>query len=413
MTPHEITLFIYNISLFPIIFFSILFLMLSMLNILAERKKVKKTKKLEELPFVTVQIPTYNDPIAERCVRHCMDFNYPEDKYEIVIADDSTNEDTKRTLKEFADNNPGFIKYAHRTNRVGFKAGALKEVMNVCKGEIIVIFDSDWMPKKDFLNEIVQPFADEAVALVQTRQGMYNKNKNLITRFASYVLMIYHTIVMPINNKINCVFFCGTAGALRRKHFEEVGGWNLNSITEDSELTVKLLSQGYKSIYLDIETPSETPDTIEGFVKQQMRWCYGNTRVFIDNAFNILFKAKLTIKQRLMITYITLGNLIAPVVVLMTLFGFAGWFIGEPQIMTLSDVMDMTARIILTAGFLVIGTLTLYKKNILNEFPKFILSVLSIGIILAVANTVAFSRAIINKRLHWHCTPKVENDKFA
>ena len=332
MTPHEITLFIYNISLFPIIFFSILFLMLSMLNILAERKKVKKTKKLEELPFVTVQIPTYNDPIAERCVRHCMDFNYPEDKYEIVIADDSTNEDTKRTLKEFADNNPGFIKYAHRTNRVGFKAGALKEVMNVCKGEIIVIFDSDWMPKKDFLNEIVQPFADEAVALVQTRQGMYNKNKNLITRFASYVLMIYHTIVMPINNKINCVFFCGTAGALRRKHFEEVGGWNLNSITEDSELTVKLLSQGYKSIYLDIETPSETPDTIEGFVKQQMRWCYGNTRVFIDNAFNILFKAKLTIKQRLMITYITLGNLIAPVVVLMTLFGFAGWFIGEPQI---------------------------------------------------------------------------------
>jgi len=342
-----------------------------------------------------------------------MDFNYPKEKYEIVIADDSTNKDTKRLLKEFADNNPDFIKYAHRTNRTGFKAGALKEVMKICKGEIIVIFDSDWMPNKDFLSEIVQPFADETVALVQTRQGMYNKNKNLITRFASYILMIYHTIVMPINNKINCVFFCGTAGALRRKHFEKVGGWNLNSITEDSELTVKLLSKGYKSIYLDIETPSETPDTIEGFVKQQMRWCYGNTRVFIDNAFNIFFRSKLTVKQRLMITYITLGNLIAPVVVLMTLFGFAGWFIGEPQIMTLSDVLDMTIRIILTAGFLVIGTLTLYKKKILNEFPKFILSVLSIGIILAVANSVAIFRAIINKRLHWHCTPKVENDKFA
>ena len=412
MTPHDFTLLVYNLSLLPIIFFSVLFIILSLVNYFVEKKEKVHYKKLKELPFISVQIPTFNDPVAERCVKKCMEFDYPKDKYEIVIADDSTNIHTQHLLKKFEEENPGFIKYIHRENREGFKPGALKNAMKITKGEVIVVFDSDWIPNKDFLSKIVKPFSDPQVAIVQTRQGVYNQNTNLITRFAAYLLIIYHTIIMPINNKVNCVFFCGTAGAMRRSMFEKVGGWNLNSITEDSDLSIKLLLRGYKSVYLDFETPSEVPSTFESFIKQQMRWCYGNARAFIDNASRILFKKGLTLRQRLMVLYVTVGNIIAPAVVIMTVFGFVGWFIGEPSLLNLKDLITLLSRFTLTAGFIIIGIVALYKKQQLAEIPYLILSAFTLGLVLAVANSVAFIKAITDKKLHWFCTVKDLNEEF-
>jgi len=412
MNPHDFTLFIYNISLFPVIFFSVMFLILSILNLLVERKKEVNFKPLKDLPFISVQIPSYNDPVAKRCVERCLDFDYPKDKYEIIIADDSTNEETKNKLKQLSEENPYSVKYTHRAHRHGYKAGALKDAMHLTKGDIIVIFDADWIPDRDFLKKIVKPFSDPKVAIVQTRQGFYNKDTNLISRFASYVLMAYHTIIMPINNKVNCVFFCGTAGAIRRKMFDEVGGWNLNSITEDSDLTVRLLIKGYKTIYLDFETPSEVPITFESFIKQQMRWCYGNVRVFIDNASKILFKKGLTLKQRAMVIYVTIGNVIAPIIILMTIFGFGGWFIGEPELMNWQNFSELLLRVLLTAGFIVMGMLALHKTKQLKEFPYMVLSIFTIGLVLAVANSIAFFKAVFNKELNWYCTTKDANDGF-
>ena len=412
MSPQDIALFVYNLTLLPIVFFSVLFMILAFLNLLLHKKEQKEFKDLAELPFVTVQIPTYNDPIAERCIRHCMDFDYPKDKYEIIIVDDSTHIETQNILSNFAEQNPGFIKYVHRDNRHGFKAGALKNSMKHARGELMVIFDSDWMPQKDFLAKVIQPFSDPKVAIVQTRQGFYNKDSNMITRSASYLLMVYHTMVMPISNRINCVFFCGTAGAIRRSAFEKVGGWNLNSLTEDSDLTVKMLLKGYKTVYLNFETPSEVPATFESFIKQQMRWCYGNARVFFDNAFKILFKKGITFRQRAMILYVTLGNIIAPFVFIMTIAGFSGWFLGDPKLFSFSDLLNMLVRFLLTGGFLVIGAMAFYKNKILKEFPYLLLSSLTIGLILAVANSIAFFKAASRQQLHWFCTPKEANSKL-
>jgi cellulose synthase (UDP-forming) len=221
--------------------------------------------------------------------------------------------------------------------------------------------------------------------------------------------MIYHTIVLPINDKLNCVFFCGTAGALRRSAFDEVGGWNTKSITEDSELSVKLLMNGYKSVYLEHETASEVPDTFESFLKQQMRWCYGNARVFFDNAGKIIFSKMLTIQQKIIILFVTLSNASAIVVILMTIFGFMGWFFGEIKLFTLSDFLDFWFRILITGGFLVTGLVTLYKRKRVNEFGELILSVFTMGIVLSFSNAIAFTKAVFNKKLHWFCTAKVAN----
>lgn len=409
MNAYDFSLLMYNLTLIPVAFFSVLFFVLTLINLFVDKKGPTKYKPLKSLPFITVQIPTFNDPIGARCVKSCMNFDYPKDRYEIIIVDDSINKETQRLLKKFSDDNPGFVKYIHRNNRAGFKPGALQNAMKITKGELIVVFDADWIPAKDFLRTVIQPFSDPGVAIVQTRQGFYNHSTNLISRFASYLLMVYHTIMLPINNKCNCVFFCGTAGALRRSAFEKVGGWNTKSVTEDSELSVKLLIKGYKTVYLDYETPSEVPDTFESFIKQQMRWCYGNARVFFDNARAILFEKGLDIKQRIMIVFTTLSNSSTLFVVLMTFFGFAGWFLGELKLFTFSDFIQFWSKLFVTAGFLFTGLVTLYKRNRLNEAGYLILSAFTMGIVISVANAIAFSKATFNKKLHWFCTPKAAN----
>ena len=410
MNPYDFSMILYNIALIPVIFFSALFLILTIISLWIQRgEQHQKFKKLKELPFISVQIPTFNDPIAVRCVEKCMEFDYPKDKYELVIVDDSTHVETRVMLNKFAEDNPEFIKYIHREDRTGFKPGALRNAMKITKGEIIVVFDSDWIPKKDFLKKIVRPFSDPKMAIVQTRQGFYNHETNIITRFAAYLLMIYHTIILPINNKVNCVFFGGTAGALRRKYFDEVGGWNINSVTEDSELSVKLLMKGYKTAYLNFETPSEVPDTFESFIKQQMRWCYGNARVFFDNAGKILFKKNLGIKQKIMISFITLSNSSAIVVIGMTLFGFAGWFLGEPRLLTMTDFLQLITRFLVTAGFILAGIVTLYKRDKIKEFWHFLFSAFTMGLLMAFWNGFAFTKATFNRKLHWFCTPKIAN----
>jgi len=406
MTPHEITLLFYNIAVLPVVFLSVLFLILVFINLVVRKKE--EHAPLAEYPFVTVQVPAYNDPVAARCIEHCLAFDYPADKYEIAICDDSTDISTQNILKAFAEKHAN-IKYFHRTNRNGFKAGALRDAMPHCKGEIISIFDADWLPPKDFLKIITAPFADPKVAIVQARQGFYNMRTNLITRFASYTLMMYHTIIMPINNRINCVFFCGTAGALRRSAFESVGGWNTTSITEDSDLSVRLLLKGHKSVYLDYEILSEVPETFEGFIKQQMRWVYGNARVFFDNWRSILFRKGLTPWQRLMIMFVTLSNGSSFIVLLMTAAGLSGWFTGTPQLITLSDMTRMLSNFAVTGGFIFAGTFTLAKQRQLREMPHLILSCLSLGLLLAGASAIAFGKASMNRRMHWFCTPKAAN----
>ncbi len=416
ISAETITLFIYNLALIPIIILSIIFLSLSLINIFIDTKKNSinlKKYKLKELPFVSVQIPSFNDPIAARCVECCMKFDYPKDKFEIMILDDSTNPETQKLLKSYADKNPGFIKYIHRTNRYGYKPGACQEAMPQTKGEIIVIFDADWEPQPHFLKEIVKPFADPKIAIVQAGQGFSNKNTNLISRFAAYSLMIFHTIVMPISNKVNSVFFCGTGGAIRKKCIEEVGGWNPESITEDSELSVRILMKGYKSVYVkNLEMPSEVPDTWEAYIKQQMRWTYGGMRVFLDNFNEILFSKKLDWKQKVMITFQTMIHIMSPIVIIMTISGFLGWFIGDPSLFHFSDVVKFLIRFLYTFGFLFMGGLMMYKRKMLKEYGYLIKGSFTISIVLVFTVAYAAIRALTNKKLSWFCTPKIKNINF-
>lgn len=142
MTPQEISLFVYNIAMLPVMFVSILFLLLTILNLFLDKDDETEGKDASlsgYAPHVTVQIPSFNDPVAARCIEACLKFDYPPDKYDIMILDDSTSLDTQRLLKRFEKRHPAKVMYVHRANRHGYKPGALKDAMHLVKGEIIAI----------------------------------------------------------------------------------------------------------------------------------------------------------------------------------------------------------------------------------------------------------------------------------
>lgn len=413
----DLSIAMYNITLIPVVFLSVAFIVFAILNILfddLEEEHLKDPQPLQQYPKVTVQIPCFNDLVAKRCVEHCLKLEYPKEKLQIMLVDDSTDKAVQETLCVFEQKHPGLISYVHRTNREGYKPGALRDAMPKVTGDIIVIFDSDFAPKSDFLKRIVVPFEDENVSIVQGRQGFMNDHTNMITRFASTLLRVQHHVFLPLNHKSNSVFFCGTAGAIRRSALEEVGGWNASSITEDADLSVKLLAKGYQNVYMKFETPSEVPSTLEAFLKQQMRWTFGLARVFFDNKKMILLKSKLNIMQRSSIVFQTLASFIAPIVLLMTIIGSLGWFLGELQQFTMSDVVKFALIIAYTSGFFVMVALTLKKRQSMAEFPKIFVATIALSLILSAANTVALYKAVFRKnkplfggkKNSWICTPK-------
>jgi len=411
---HEITLFLYHLFLIPVGFFSFLYYMLALRSMSINHNEIKSKNNNEDgnnedgnWPMVTIQIPVYNDPVAIRCIEHCLNFDYPRDRYEIIIADDSDCEKTKNLIDNYSKYEN--VRIIRRNHRNGFKAGALNNVLRYSNGEIIVVFDSDYTPPRDFLKRIIAPFLDDdEVVCVQARMSYINSDQNLITKFASICLMNYHNCYMPINQKLNIPFFCGTGGAIRKSVLEEVGGWNEESITEDADLSVRLIDAGYKHVYLpDLRTPGEVPFTLRSFIKQQKRWCYGLTRVFIEHWKKILLNAHLSIPQRFMLAFITLGYCVCPFVVGMTLFGTLGWFIGKPKPILISDIIRFVEIFIATSGFLFSLLIALGKEGRMDLLKHTIIAALTIGIVVSITNSIAFLKAIFGRNETWVRTPKL------
>ena len=422
MVSNDFFLLLYKAFLIPVCLGSAVFVLLALLSLLVDRFQGGRAPEPKDYPFITIEVPCYNDPVAVRCVEACLNFNYPQERYDIMILDDSTDKGTARLLEDLAHRHPGRVRFFHRENRSGYKPGALKAWMSHVRGELVVIFDADFLPHRDFLRHIVQPFEDPQVAIVQGRQGSFlNGRQNLVTRFASYLLSLQHFVLMPINHRWNAVFFCGTGGALRRRAIEEVGGWNTNSITEDSDLSVRLLAKGYKGVYVPFDTPSEVPVTLRAFLKQQMRWCFGNTRVFFDHARHILWRGPLTLAQRILICFMTIGSLMSPLVIFMTIAGFLAWITGDPfRSFGIENIKDIIFKVFLTSGFFIMGFVMLKKRGDIAEFPHFLVSASFLGFVLTFALSTAVYRAAFRKdkplfaqKTSWICTPKSGNGQFA
>ncbi len=233
-----------------------------------------------DVPFVTIQLPIFNELyVTERLIDNITKFDYPKDKYEIHVLDDSTDETleiSKRKVEEYKAK--GFnIELIRRAGREGYKAGALKYGMQFVKGEFIAIFDADFLPNPDFLRKTLPYFNDKKIGVVQTRWEHINENYSLITRLQAFQLNVHFTVEQKGRDAGDFLLqFNGTAGVWRRETIDSAGGWEADTLTEDLDLSYRAQLKGWKIAFReDIGSPAELPAEMNGLKSQQFRWMKG------------------------------------------------------------------------------------------------------------------------------------------
>lgn len=250
-----------------------------------DRPQAPAFDSLPEVPLVTVQLPIFNERyVVPRLIQTICEFDYPKDRMEIQVLDDSTDETVGIAAAEVEHYKArGFqIEHIRRGNREGFKAGALNEGLKRSKGKFVVVFDADFLPTKDFLKQVIPHFfADQNIGMVQVRWGHLNRDYSLLTRAQAILLDGHFIIEHTARNRSGCFFnFNGTAGAWRRECIESAGGWSGDTLTEDIDLSYRAQMKGWRFVYLeDVVAPAELPVDINALKTQQHRWAKGSVQV--------------------------------------------------------------------------------------------------------------------------------------
>jgi cellulose synthase/poly-beta-1,6-N-acetylglucosamine synthase-like glycosyltransferase len=289
-----ILLVVYIVCLLAILVYSLAQGHLTMLYLRSKRTGETETPELPaELPFVTVQLPVYNELyVVERLIRRVAQLDYPLDKLEIQVLDDGNDESVDVAAKIIAElQETGLnIQHIRRADRTGFKAGALAYGLGIAKGEFIAIFDADFLPEKGFLLKTLPYFQDEQIGLVQTKWEHLNRNYNLLTKLLSMALDAHFTIEQRgRNSNGDFMNFNGTAGVWRRECIESSGGWSAETLTEDLDLSYRAQLKGWKMKYLEEQTsPAEIPAFIQAVRSQQYRWNKGGAEVARKNFMNVM-----------------------------------------------------------------------------------------------------------------------------
>jgi len=247
------------------------------------RNAPKKTSCFLHEPFVTIQLPMFNEQyVAERIIESACRVDYPRDCLEIQVLDDSTDETVeiaRETCERMrAQGHP--VVFMHRDDRTGYKAGALEAGLKVAKGEFVVIFDADFIPPKNILRDLIDYFVDPKVGMVQARWEHINREQSLLTKTQAILLDGHFVIEHAARNRSGrFMSFNGTAGAWRRSCIEDAGGWQHDTLTEDLDLSYRAQMRGWKFCYLpEVTSPAELPPEMVGFKSQQHRWAKGGAQ---------------------------------------------------------------------------------------------------------------------------------------
>ena len=298
---------IYTVALILIFMYSLAQLNL-LFNYLQAQKKEDKSPKFDinnpvEIPYVTIQLPVYNEfYVMERLLENIAQIEYPKDKLEIQVLDDSTDESIETTatqIKKLQESGLD-IKHICRDNRQGFKAGALKEGLVNAKGEFIAIFDADFLPKKDWLKRTIPYFKDEQIGVVQTRWAHINRNYSILTRIQAFALDAHFTLEqVGRNSKGHFINFNGTAGVWRKECILDAGNWEGDTLTEDLDLSYRAQLKNWKFKYLEnVQTPAELPVVISAARTQQFRWNKGGAENFRKMLWRVLKSKNISSKTK-------------------------------------------------------------------------------------------------------------------
>jgi cellulose synthase/poly-beta-1,6-N-acetylglucosamine synthase-like glycosyltransferase len=407
---HSILKSTFNVLLIAAVSVSVFYLLIMLFTLTTRKKPILKSAGENKLPFVTIQIPTYNEIVALNCARRCLEFDYPKDRYEIIIGDDSNRKEISGRIDSFASKHPGLIRITRRGTNAGFKPANLNHMLKSTKGEIIVIFDSDFLPPKDFLKKIVSPFAyDTELAVVQARWKISNFTQNPTTLLGGSVSLVMHHFAMPfITRKLGTSFLCGSAEAIRKKALIAVGGWKEGSLTEDIECSLRLMKAHYKLTYLEeLECDCETPFTVKDFCKQQMRWAYGVISAFKEHFSSFFLRGGVTGRNKLAGSIMLTGYTFSFLLMCLFVFGTLSFFTDRPAPINWSLFLSETGRnILLTCGFLFMTLIAVVRKNYARYIAELIFATFSIGLIVTGYVNLGIMRAVFGRPMHWFMIAK-------
>jgi cellulose synthase/poly-beta-1,6-N-acetylglucosamine synthase-like glycosyltransferase len=367
----------------------------------------------ERLPRVTVQLPLYNEMyVAERLIKAVSEIDYPRDLLEIQVLDDSTDETREiasSAVRRCSDQ--GFeISYRHRENRIGFKAGALEEGLKHATGDLILIFDADFVPRPDCIRRMVDYFTDERVGLVQMRWSHINQDYSLLTRVQAIMLDGHFVIEQTARNRCGGFFnFNGTAGMWRRQAIEWSGGWQHDTLAEDTDLSYRAQLMGWRFVYLlDEDVPSELPVELNAFKSQQKRWAKGLVQVGLKMLKRIWHDPRLPMRVKLEQALRLTGNLAAPLVIVLAVINFPVLIVRYNQglfHLFVLDVPILTLSTLSVVLFYVVPQRHLYPRT-WKKTLKYIPFVLSMGIALTFSNARAVLEAVFGVKTPFVRTPK-------
>ncbi|MCE8424781.1 MAG: VCBS repeat-containing protein [Candidatus Methanoperedens sp.] len=376
-----------------------------LLAFLHRNKKKEKTPDPGQYPMVTIQLPAYNELyVVERLIRKVAGIDYPKDRFEIQVLDDSNDETTEiieRCVKDLKGH--GFdIYFLHRSNRDGYKAGALRDGLKYARGEFIAVFDADFMPDPGFLKKCMPYFSDQSAGMVQTRWGHINEDYSVLTKTLSIGIDGHFQIEQATRYSQGLFLnFNGTAGIWRRRCIDDSGGWQSDTLTEDLDLSYRAQLLGWRLVFLDdVVSPAEVPVQINAFKRQQFRWAKGSIQCAkkllpeVAMADITLFKK---IEAMLHLTY----YMVHPMMVALLLLSLPLILFADPNFIYFK---------FFTLG--TFGPLAMYalsQKELYKDWKsrlKYLPMLTIIGTGISANNTSAVIEALLNRGGVFHRTPK-------
>jgi cellulose synthase/poly-beta-1,6-N-acetylglucosamine synthase-like glycosyltransferase len=366
----------------------------------------------EELPTVTVQLPIFNEQfVVDRLVESICKLDYPREKLEIQVLDDSTDE-TVETARQVVERYAAMghpITYHHRSNRHGYKAGALQAGMGSSRGEFIAVFDADFTPTSDWLRKVIHHFKDPKIGMVQTRWTHINRNFSFLTEVEAILLDGHFVLEHGARYRSGLFFnFNGTAGMWRRQTIDEAGGWEHDTLTEDTDLSYRAQMKGWQFLYVqDIECPAELPVEMTAFKTQQARWAKGLVQVALKIMPRVM-KSDVPWRVKVEAWYHLTANISYPLMIMLSVLllpamvirFYQGWFQ-----MLLIDVPLFLASTFSISSFYLVSQKELYPHRWYRTF-LFLPFLMALGIGLTITNSRAVMEALVGKKTAFARTPK-------
>jgi len=364
------------------------------------------------LPTVTIQLPLYNERyVVERLIDGVCQMRYPRHLLQIQVLDDSTDDTHPFTERLVAGcRAQGFpIEYRHRKNRLGYKAGALQEGLETATGELIAVFDADFLPPADFLERTVDYFKDRKVGVVQTRWTYINRHYNLLTEVEGMLLDAHFVLEHGARCGGGLFFnFNGTAGILRRAMIDDAGGWQHDTLTEDSDLSYRAQMKGWRFVYVPgVECPSELPAETYGFQVQQSRWAKGLTQV-AKKLLPAILKSDIPRRNKIEAFLHLTPNICYPLMIvvaaLMLPVMIVRFYMGWLEMLAI-DLPLIAASFWSISAFYLIAHRELHREN--WKRGVFLLpALMAAGIALTIINTKAVIEALFGVETSFVRTPK-------